>query len=105
MYVLNRNTTFPVPTPVFEAFKILKNDLKDAALQSINYNKRFDVKTDASDFCIAAMLNQRGRPVAFFSQTLNPNEIRHHAVEKEAAAIVEAVKQWRHFLLGRHFDH
>ena len=103
MYVLNRNTTFPVPPPVLEAFKVLKNDLKDAALQSINYDESLDVETDASDFCIAATLNQRGRPVAFLSRTLNPNEIRHHAAEKEAAAIVEAVKQWRHFLLGRHF--
>ena len=27
----------------------------------------------------------------------------YHAVEKEAAAIVEALRQWRHFLLGRQF--
>ena len=31
------------------------------------------------------------------------NEIKHHAVEKEVAAIVEALRQWQHFLLGRHF--
>ena len=30
-------------------------------------------------------------------------KIKHHAVEKEAAAIVEALRKWCHFLLGRHF--
>ena len=34
---------------------------------------------------------------------MNPNEIKHHSVEKEAAAIVESIREWRHFLLGRKF--
>ena len=41
---------------------------------------------------IAATLNQEGQPVTFFSRTLNPNEIKH-AVEKEAASIVEALQK------------
>ena len=101
--VINRNTQFPCPPTVLEAFQVLKNDLKDAALQSIDFNETFVVETDASDFCIAATLNQRGRPVAFFSRTLNNNEIKHHPVEKEAAAIVESIQEWRSFLLGRKF--
>ena len=100
---LNRNTTFPLPAEALHAFQTLKNDLKDAALHTIDYNEPFVVETDASDFCIAASLNQNGRPVAFFSRTLNSHEIKHHPVEKEAAAIVEAVGSWRHFLLGREF--
>ena len=34
---------------------------------------------------------------------LNCPELGHFSVEKEAAAIVEAVKHWTHFLSGRHF--
>ena len=101
--VLNRNKTFPLPPTVLEAFQVLKHDLKDAALQSIDFNELFVVETDASDFCIAATLNQNGRPVAFFSRTLNANEMKHHPVEKEAAAIVEAVQEWRHLLLIKKF--
>ena len=41
--------------------------------------------------CMATTLNQRGRPVAFFSCTLSPAERRHSSVEKEAYAVVESV--------------
>jgi hypothetical protein len=103
IHLLNQNTTFPVPPDVLEAFQILKTDLQNATLQPIHPEGEFTVETDASDFCIAATLNQQGRPVAFFSRTLHPSEIQHHAVEKEAAAIVESIREWRHFLIGRQF--
>ncbi|XP_059848515.1 uncharacterized protein LOC132406667 [Hypanus sabinus] len=63
----------------------------------------FQVESDASDFTLAATLNQASRPVAFFSRTLQGPEIRHSAVEKEAQAIVEAVRHWRHYLAGKRF--
>ena len=34
---------------------------------------------------------------------LNRNELRHTSIEKEAAARVEVVRKWAHFLTGRHF--
>ena len=55
------------------------------------------------DFSIAAILNQAGRPVAFFSQTLESSEQNESPVEKEAFAVIESLRAWRHFLLGRHF--
>ena len=93
--ILNRNTVFPVSKDVLEAFRALKLDLRDAALKSTDFNQEFLVETDASDFCIAAILNQEGRPVAFFSRTLSGSEKKHHAVGKEAAAIVESIREWR----------
>ena len=53
--------------------------------------KLFVVETDASDFTMAAPLNQEGRPVASFSRTLDKSEMNHHPVEKEAYAIVESI--------------
>ena len=59
----------------------------------------------ASDHTLSAtlQLNQKGRPVAFFSRTLTGPELKHSLVEKEAAAIVEAVRKWKHYLTGKHF--
>ena len=76
--------TFPLPPPAVEAFESLKKTIEDA-------------------FVLAATLNQNGKPVAFFSRTLQGSELKHAFIEKEAQAIIEAVRHWSHFLTGRHF--
>ena len=38
------------------------------------------------------------------SRTLTSCERRYPAVEKEACAIIEAVRRWKHYLKGRHFS-
>ena len=30
--------------------------------------------------------------------------MNHHPIEKEACAIVESIRYWRHYLAGRHFS-
>ena len=68
-----------------------------------NESLPFTVETDASDFAIAASMNEDGLPVAFHSRTLSPSEQRHSAVENEAYAVVEALRKWRDLLIGKHF--
>ena len=45
--------------------------------------------------------DQGGQPVAFHSQTLSPTKLRYPIVEKEAAAIINAVRKWSHYLHGQ----
>ena len=61
------------------------------------------MECDASDFAIAATLNQNGRPAAFLSRTLTLCECRYPIIEKGAASIIEAVRKWSHYLYGRPF--
>lgn len=63
----------------------------------------FTVETDSSAFAIAATLSQAGRPVAFYPRTLSDCETIHSTVEKEAYAVVESLRQWRHYLNRRYF--
>ena len=70
---------------------------------AIDEHVPFEVETDASEFAIAATLNQKGHPVAFFSSTLQRSEIRHASVGKEAQAIIETICHWKHYLTRRNF--
>ena len=94
---------FPLSQQAIEAFESIKYTIEEATITAINEDIPFEVETDVSDVALAATLSQQGRPVAFFSRTLKGSELKHAAVEKEAQAIVESVRHWRHFLTGRHF--
>lgn len=96
--------SFPLSEKAVDAFNSLKNSIANATLAAIEDDVPFRVETDASDFAIGATLSQASRPIAFFSRTLNPSEQRHSSIEKEAYAIVESLRYWRHYLIGRHFE-
>ncbi|KFD63456.1 hypothetical protein M514_10596 [Trichuris suis] len=100
---LVETTAFPLSAEAESAFQLLKRDIEKSAVQAIDESLPFEVETDASKVALAAVLNQLGKPVAFFSRTLQPHERRYAAVEKEAQAVVEAVRHWQHYLTGKHF--
>ena len=78
--------------------------MSQATLQLIDEDLPFTVKTDASDFAIAATLNQNNKLVAFHARTLSSTEQKHSSIEKKAYAIVEALRKWKHLLIGKHFN-
>ena len=93
----------PINKDVRNAITDVKGAIEAAIKWRIDENLPFKLETDASNSCFGAVLSQEERPVAFFSRTLNNTEKRHCAVEKEAGAILEAIRHWRHFLAGRKF--
>lgn len=99
---LNRSS-FPLSDKAKDVFNELKLDILNAVVSSIDNEGTLTVETDASDHALGAALTIEGRPVAFFSRTLTNSEQKHSSVEKEAYAILEAIRKWRHYLLGRHF--
>ena len=84
-------------------FENIKKEIAQASLQSVDESIPFVVECDASEVAISATLNQGGRPIAFISRSFQGSELHYPAVEKEATAIIEAVRKWNHFLSRQHF--
>jgi hypothetical protein len=43
---------------------------------------------------------QQGKPLAFYNQPLGSKIVAQSTYYKEALAILQALKKWRHYLLG-----
>ena len=61
------------------------------------------LQTDASAMGIGAVLEQGGQVVTYTSSVLTPPEKSYSVIQQECLAIVYALKQFRHYLLGCHF--
>jgi len=87
-------------------FRKLKRTFTEAPiLQHFNPAKPIILQTDASGFAIAAILNQYDgfgvlRPVNFYSRKCSSAEQNYDTFDRELLAIVETLKQWRHYLKG-----
>jgi hypothetical protein len=65
-----------------------------------NFNHPFSLQTNACASGLGAVLMQQGKPLAFFSKCLGPKAAAQSIYEKEAMAILEGFKKWRHYFLG-----
>lgn len=93
-----------------ERFKALKNILQSKhILHYPDLNKKMYVATDASQYGAAAVLfqkDEKGRikHIAFVSQSLSPSQRNWSTTKRELYAIILALKKFRVFLLGKHFE-
>ncbi|KAL6322783.1 hypothetical protein AAG906_019052 [Vitis piasezkii] len=86
------------------AFLALKQAMKTTpTLAMPNFNDSFTIETDASGEGIGAILSQQGRPIAFMSRALGVTKKSWLTYAKEMLAIVEAIRLWRLYLLGKKF--
>jgi hypothetical protein len=62
--------------------------------------KPFDVFCDASKIGLGCVLMQEGRVIAYASHQLRKHEINYLTHDLELAAVVQALKIWRRYLLS-----
>ena len=63
-------------------------------------SKSFDVYCDASRLGLGCVLMQEGRVIAYASRQLKKHEQNRPTHDLELAAVVHALKIWRHYMLG-----
>ena len=104
--LLRKNQPFAWTPETESSFQKIKQSFTTAPiLIHPDNSKPFVVETDASDFALGAVLSQYDagnelKPVAFYSRQLLPAERNYEIYDKELLAIIDAFKEWRHFLQG-----
>ena len=63
-----------------------------------DFERPFEVHTDASDFSIGGVLMQDGHPVAYESRKLQDREQKYSVHEKKMNAIIHCLHVWRNYL-------
>ena len=90
------------------AFQTLKTRLTNPPILAYpDPDTEFLLFTDASEFGIGAVLgqiqNKKEVVIAYSSRHLNEAELKYSTVEKECLALIDAIKRFRSYVLGRHF--
>ncbi|KAK8647250.1 hypothetical protein V6N13_120998 [Hibiscus sabdariffa] len=94
-----------VPFVWTEAQQTSFEKLKEALTQALvlvqpESGKDFAVYSDASHSGLGCVLMQEGRVKAYASRQLRPHELNYPTHDLELAAVVFALKIWRHYLYG-----
>jgi hypothetical protein len=88
-----------------ESFEMLKKKLTTTLVLILSdVHKPFSVYCDASYTGLGCVLMQEGRVVAYSSQQLKIHETNYPTHDLELAAVVHALKTWRHYLYGQKCD-
>jgi hypothetical protein len=103
--MLKKDSRVNWTTEAKASFAHIKKVISEApVLASPDYLKDFLIFSFASEHTIAAVLLQKDdegfeRPIAFFSKSLRDAELKYDIIEKQAYAMVKALKAFRTYVL------
>jgi hypothetical protein len=88
----------------------LKEKISTAPVLALpNLQQPFEIETDASGYAMGAVLMQYRKRICYHSKTFNQVVVNYPTYDKELYALVQSVKKWKHYLLGKetiiHTDH
>jgi len=88
-----------------KSFQELKDRLTSAPILAMPSGPGgYVVYTDASKIGLGCVLMQNGRVIAYGSRQLKRHEVNYPTHDLELAAVIHALKLWRHYLYGETFE-
>jgi hypothetical protein len=101
MKLLEKNKAFEWTVECQVSFEELRKRLTSApVLVLLDLTKKFNIYCDASRRGLGCVLMQEGQVVCYASQELRKHEENYPIHDLELAAVVHALKIWRHYLTG-----
>ena len=101
MKLTRKNEKFEWNEKCEASFQELKNRLVTAPVFVLPDDQgNFVIYSDASYRGLGCVLMQYGNVIAYASRQLKPHEQKYPMYDLELAAIVFALKLWRHYLYG-----
>jgi hypothetical protein len=98
---LEKNKDFEWTEECQASFHELKKHLTSAQVLILpDLTKKFDIYCDASRQGLGCILMQGGQVVSYASRQLRKHEENYPTHDREPAAVVHALKIWRHYLIG-----
>lgn len=108
--MLKKDAKFYFDDEAMAAFNKIKDKLASyPILRIFQPDAETEVHTDASKHSLAGILMQRAKddgkfhPSYYFSRLTSGAEQNYHAYEQETLAVVESIRKFRCYLLGRKF--
>jgi hypothetical protein len=106
--LLHKNTPYDWTSAQEQAFNQLKTAVSTAPVLIIpDPTLPYTLVTDASGYAIGAALCQDHgnglQPCAYRSRKMNDHERNYPVHEQELLSIIDALREWRHYLLGNRF--
>ena len=88
-----------------DSFQELKERLTTAPILSLpSRSSGFVVFTDASGTGLGCVLMQNGKVITYGSRQLKEHDKKYATHDLELAAVIFALKMWRHYLYGELFE-
>jgi hypothetical protein len=99
--LLEKDREFKWTDACQDSFEVLKRRLTTApVLVMPDLQKGFDIYCDASRQGLGCVLMQEGYVIAYASRQLRKHEQNYPTHDLELAAVVHALKIWRHYIMG-----
>jgi hypothetical protein len=103
--LLEKNKAFEWTTECQASFEELRKRLTSApVLVLLDFTTKFDIYCDALHRGLGCVLLQEGQVVCYASQQLRKHEENYPTHDLELAAVVHALKIWRHYLIGHRYQ-
>jgi hypothetical protein len=83
-------------------FDTLKKKISTTPVLALsNLQQPFEIETNVSEYAMGAVLMQYRKPICYHSKTFNQVVVNYPTYDKDLYALVQSVKKWKHYLLGK----